>query len=68
MLLERCQSRKSASPVYRVIDESGPGHSRIFTIAVSINGEILGVGKGRSKKQAEQSAARNALANLSDSD
>ena len=48
-------------PEYRVVDEKGPGHNRTFKVKVSIGTEIFGNGTGKSKKKAEQEAARNAL-------
>ena len=47
-------------PVYTFV-ASGPDHAREFEASVSVDGEVLGVGNGRSKKQAEQQAARAAL-------
>jgi ribonuclease III len=51
-------------PVYDVASE-GPDHAKRFTARVSIGGEAVGVGEGRSKKQAEQAAARMAWQRLS---
>ena len=42
----------------------GPEHDKIFTVQVSLNGRILGMGKGHNKKQAEQQAAHDALTHL----
>ena len=50
-----------ASPEYRVIGESGPGHRRRFDVAVSWRGREYGRSSGLSKKAAEQAAARRAL-------
>ncbi len=47
-----------------VFEATGPDHARHFTATVSAGGRELGVGAGRSKKQAEQEAARTALASL----
>jgi len=49
------------TPQYHVLQESGPEHEKQFQASVMIGGEIKGTGWGRSKKQAEQEAARNAL-------
>lgn len=46
---------------YKVISESGPDHNKIFTVAAMLNSNIIGKGEGRSKREAEQSAAREAL-------
>jgi ribonuclease-3 len=49
---------------YVVLDVEGPPHDRRFTCAAVIEGQQLGVGSGRSKKAAEQEAARQALAQV----
>ena len=49
---------------YRMIGEQGPDHAKIFQAEVLLNGEPLGSGFGRSKKEAEQSAAKAALKTL----
>jgi ribonuclease-3 len=49
---------------YEVTGESGPDHSKTFTVDVSVNDVILGTGSGRSKKEAEQNAARLAVEKL----
>ncbi len=49
---------------YNVLDAEGPPHDRRFTCAAVIDGDQLGIGTGRSKKAAEQEAARQALARL----
>lgn len=53
-------------PVYRTVKETGPSHSRIFMVEVSVQGEVMGVGSGRSKKEAQQMAARQALETLNE--
>jgi ribonuclease-3 len=60
-LQEQAQARFRASPRYRVVAEVGPDHSKTFEIEVELRGEVLGRGTGRSKKDAEQGAARLAL-------
>jgi ribonuclease III len=60
-LLEYVQARSLGIPHYSVTQEEGPEHDRRFTINVTIGAQSLGVGSGRSKKEAEQSAAANAL-------
>ncbi len=55
------QQRRHALPHYRVLGSSGPEHSRIFEVAVSIEGKEMGRGFGSSKKAAEQEAAKQAL-------
>lgn len=49
---------------YRLVDEIGPAHDRVFVVEVSSGGTIMGQGQGRTKKAAEQVAAENALLNL----
>ena len=58
------QARHRASPTYRVVDTEGPDHQRVFTVEVVFRAETLGVGKGGSKREAEQRAAEAALAAL----
>jgi ribonuclease-3 len=61
ILLEYSQGNNFGVPRYRVINEEGPDHDKLFIIEVSIKDEALGIGKGNSKKSAEQIAAKNAL-------
>ena len=63
-LLELVQSRGLAQPVYTVVAEDGPSHDRRFTVAAVVDGVDCGQGAARSKKEAEQEAARNALLTL----
>ncbi len=60
-LQELVQKQKWDLPQYRVLEETGPRHKRIFEIGVKIKGKILGKGKGANKKEAEQKAAQEAL-------
>jgi len=60
-LLEYAQARSLGIPRYSVIHENGPEHDRRFTIEVSIGAQSYGSGFGRSKKEAEQAAAAQAL-------
>jgi ribonuclease III len=60
-LLEFLQSRGEAAPQYDVIDETGPDHRKIFSVAIKFRGETIGVGEGAAKKEAEQKAAREGL-------
>jgi ribonuclease III len=61
MLLEFVQSKKLSSPRYVTMKEEGPNHARTFSVDVMVNGLRHGTGVGRSKKEAEQNAAREAL-------
>jgi ribonuclease III len=49
---------------YRVVKIEGPEHERTFTVEVLLGGEVVGIGTGKSKKEAEKSAAYNALIKL----
>jgi len=60
-LQEVAQSLWRKTPSYRVARESGLSHDRRFTVQVLFDNEVMGEGSGRSKKEAEQSAARDAL-------
>ncbi|MFU8812480.1 MAG: ribonuclease III [Balneolaceae bacterium] len=64
LLMERMQFEKRPLPVYEVLMETGPGHDKTFDISVRVGDTVLGRGKGKSKKEAEQAAARHALKNL----
>ena len=46
---------------YQLVGESGPDHAKTFTVQVDLNGRAVGRGEGRSKKEAEQMAARAAI-------
>lgn len=59
-LQELVQTTKK-SVEYRVINEEGPAHEKKFTVEVLVDGIVLGVGDGTSKKGAEQAAAKEAL-------
>lgn len=58
------QQQKRPLPVYRVLGSTGPEHSRVFEVAVLVEGEEMGRGTGSNKKTAEQEAARQALEHL----
>lgn len=60
-LQEVVQERRLDQPAYETIAEAGPDHAREFTVAVLVDGEQRGVGHGRSKREAQQAAAREAL-------
>ncbi len=61
LLQEHVQSLKLKSPVYKVTNEDGPAHAKLFTIGVYIDDVLKGMGKGKSKQLAEESAAEEAL-------
>ncbi|MEX2235998.1 MAG: ribonuclease III [Dehalococcoidia bacterium] len=58
------QARWQRPPSYKTVDAQGPDHAKVFTVAVVIGREELGVGRGRSKQQAEKEAALHALETL----
>jgi ribonuclease-3 len=64
LVLEHSQAHQWPNPVYRLIEESGPDHSKKFVVEVIINGVSEGIGEGSSKKIAEQRAASAAAAKL----
>lgn len=63
-LLEFLQGQGKGMPQYRISDQIGPDHDKIFYVSVFAAGEKLGEGEGKSKKEAEQKAARQALLKL----
>ncbi len=63
-LQEIVQQKNSGTLTYEIIDEKGPAHSRIFVTRVTLADRELGVGNGRSKKEAEQQAAQLAIRKL----
>jgi len=62
LLQEKIQELHRTTPTYRVVSETGPDHDRTFVAEVRLAGRLLGRGSGKSKKQAEQAAAQDALA------
>ncbi|MDC1068198.1 ribonuclease III [Candidatus Kapabacteria bacterium] len=60
-LLEKYQALEKISPTYEVLKESGPDHNKEFLVGVYVNNSQIGQGQGKSKKSAEQDAAKNAL-------
>jgi ribonuclease-3 len=64
-LQEISQEQLRVTPTYTLVDEVGPDHDKIFTMAVVIDSVEFGQGKGKSKQEAEQNAAENALKNWS---
>lgn len=61
VLQEFTQADGGILPSYRTVRESGPSHNRTFFVEVYINGEMMGCGQGKSKKEAQQAAAKQAL-------
>jgi len=63
--LQEALQKNGGEPVeYAIVGETGPDHEKIFTSRVSIGGKAYGTGEGRTKKEAEQRAARAALEKL----
>ena len=63
-LQEFVQQKKNQVLVYTLAGESGPDHDKQFRVELTLNGKVVGVGTGSSKKRAEQEAARMALETL----
>lgn len=63
-LQERVQQKRNQVLTYTLIGESGPDHDKHFQVEVCLNGAVVGLGDGSSKKRAEQDAARDALEKL----
>ena len=61
-LQEVSQRVDNQTPQYRVIEEDGPDHDKIFVVGVYVNNKQIGRGKGSSKQMAQQEAAKKALA------
>ncbi len=63
-LQELVQQKKNQVLSYTLVGQSGPDHDKQFDVEVSLNGSVVGKGSGRSKKRAEQDAARTAIEGL----
>lgn len=61
LLQEIIQQQSRVSPTYRVVKSEGPDHAKMFWIEATAGGSVLGAGSGKSKQEAEQSAAFDAL-------
>jgi ribonuclease III len=61
LLQEVLQEAHHTLPVYRVVKETGPDHDKTFVVEVCLGKQMLGIGAGKSKKEAAQSAAKQAL-------
>jgi ribonuclease III len=62
--LQELLARRGSLVEYEITSESGPPHERTYEVAAMVDGQTLGVGRGKSKKQAEQEAAREAVDRL----
>lgn len=61
LLQEIAQKRFKKLPEYKIIKETGPDHDKVFDCIVKIGDKILGEGRGKTKKQSQQNAAKEAL-------
>jgi len=61
ILQELRQGRRLQPPVYRVVQQEGLPHNRVFTISVDLDGQTAGQGVGKTKREAEQAAAQATL-------
>lgn len=64
-LQEMVQARWKITPQYQLIQATGPDHAKVFQVEVKMNGKVLAMAEGLSKKEAEQNAARVAIETLS---
>ena len=63
--LQECVQRTPGKNVtYRLVEEIGPDHNRIFVMEAAVDGKVVGQGRGRTKKEAEQLAAKTALEHM----
>ena len=60
-LQELIQTKKDNRIKYELMEEKGPDHRKLFRTAVKLNGTVIGIGEGKSKKESEQEAAKMAL-------
>ncbi|MFH1968290.1 MAG: ribonuclease III [bacterium] len=58
---EEAQEKVSITPVYKVLNESGPDHAKLFVVGVFLEEELVAEGEGLSKQEAEEAAARKGL-------
>lgn len=61
LVQEKAQEFVGVTPLYKVLNETGPDHDKHFTVGVCFGREVIAEGKGKSKQEAEQKAAENAL-------
>lgn len=64
VLQEYVQKDNAFAPTYEIIKEEGPDHDKVFTSQVLLNGKVMAQGVGKTKKDAEKEAAKNALTKL----
>lgn len=61
LVQEKAQEKYGATPVYKVISEEGPDHDKLFSVAIYFADQQIAEGRGKSKQEAETSAAKEAL-------
>ena len=61
MLQEKVQAKMKLTPTYKLLEEKGPDHAKVFTMGVFFDAELIAKGDGASKQEAEIEAAKNAL-------
>jgi ribonuclease-3 len=64
ILQDYSQKKHQRPPIYKVMSETGPDHSKQFVVCVYLDDKIAGEGLGSSKKVAQQAAAQNAVTKL----
>lgn len=64
LVQELAQGQKKGTPVYRLVEATGPDHDKQFTAEILVDGELLGKGRGKTKKVAESQAAKEAWEKL----
>jgi ribonuclease-3 len=62
--LQEILAPRGLQPAYRMVEETGPAHARVFTSEVVVDGTVRGSGTGTTIKMSEQAAAQEALASL----
>ena len=63
-LQEILQKKYKVPPTYEIASSAGPDHDKTFAVEVRIGEKRIGAGTGKSKKEAEQAAARDALSRM----
>lgn len=58
---EKSQEKFGITPSYKILSEEGPDHDKIFTVAICFGNDVIAEGTGKSKQEAETSAAKNAI-------
>ncbi len=58
---EKAQEKSGITPIYKVMEESGPDHAKHFTVGLFLGNQLMAKGEGTSKQEAESAAAKNAL-------